>query len=516
MERMEIYMKKSLLALASALVLVLFAAPAASAEQSCFLGSFTIGESINCAISDVEADAVIKSEPLPEGCELEIENNGNMYRLFLRGRAVSAGLETFTLSVEGSEDSYDIVCAMEVYADTPDIVEGPDVKCMFGDLTEISISARVGDGGWLSYQWYYEDGSMIDGATDSTYQPNTFLVGTSGYYCVVTNTNGTEAVSVQTRTIYVTVIGAVPVGISIASFPSKTEYRIGETLDVRGLSIKVDYGNGYTETISSGFGVSPTALNIAGRQRIEVSYEGQTCSFDVRVRDDAAEVEGIGVLYLPDKTLYKVGDVLDSEGLVIRAYTADGQFDVSEGLECSPTRLDTAGSQTITVKYAGKICTFKVTVENENVINSISVASLPTTVEYTVGDRLDTTGLVIRVLRNHGSEDVTTGFTCTPKVLTAAGTQTVSVIYEGKYTCSFMVNVKEKDLKPSPSPSTAPSASPSPSASVSPSPTSNVIQHETHKTNFGAALAKIILIVAIFALVGLGAYVYVMRKKGKR
>ena len=516
--RREIHMKKSFLTLAALLLFAFCAAPTASADENTYLGGFMVGDAVNCLISDgIEPYADIQADYLPEGCELVTEEDGNVWRLYLRGHAVNAGQETFTLTINASQP-YNIICSMQVYAQTPSVSAGPSVECMFGDLTEIAVSAQVTDGGTLSYQWFFEDGTQISGATGSVYQPSTFLVGTTGYYCTVTNTNGGGQASVRSQTIYVTVQGAVPQAISVATLPGKTEYSLGELLDTTGLKILVDYGSGYTETITNGFGVYPTAMNVAGVQRIEVNYEGLSCSFEVRVKDNAAEVDGIGVLYLPDKTLYKLGDTLDTDGLVVRAYTPNGQFDVYEGLECSPMQLNTAGSQTITVKYAGKTCTFKVTVEEENTIQSVSVAALPTKTEYTVGDSLDTTGLTIRVLKKHGSEDVTTGFTCNPKVLATAGTQTVTVIYEGKYTCSFTVNVKQKDLKPSPSPSPSatPSASPSPSASVSPSPTSNVIQHETHKTSFGATLAKVILVIAIFALVGLGAYVYVMRKKGKR
>jgi len=511
-------MKKSILTLAMALLFLFTAAPTASADENTYLGGFTVGDSINCLISDgIEPYADIQADYLPEGCELITEDDGNVWRLYLRGYAVNAGQETFTLAVTGSV-SYNIICSMQVYAQTPSVTAGPSLSCMFGDMTEISVSAQVNDGGELSYQWYFEDGTQIPTATQSVYQPSSFLVGTTGYYCIVTNTSGGGQASTRSQTIYVTVQSAVPQAISVASLPGKTEYRLGEILDTTGLKILVDYGSGHTETITSGFGISPTAMNVAGVQRIDVTYEGLSCWFEVRVKDNAAEVDGIGVLYLPDKTLYKLGDVLDTDGLVVRAYTPNGQFDVYEGLECSPMQLNTAGSQTITVRYAGKTCTFKVTVEEENTIQSVSVASLPTKTEYTVGDSLDTAGLTIRVLKKHGSEDVSTGFTCNPKVLATAGAQTVTVIYEGKYTCSFTVNVKQKDLRPSPSPSPSakPSASPSPSASVSPTPTSNVIQHETHKTSFGATLAKVILVIAIFALVGLGAYVYVMRKKGKR
>jgi len=60
--------------------------------------------------------------------------------------------------------------------------------------TALSVSATVSDSGTLSYQWYMaatesETGTAIDSATSATYSPATNVIGTSYYYCVVTNTN---------------------------------------------------------------------------------------------------------------------------------------------------------------------------------------------------------------------------------------------------------------------------------------------------------------------------------------
>ena len=51
----------------------------------------------------------------------------------------------------------------------------------------------------------------------------------------------------------------------------------------------------------------------------------------------------------------------------------------------------------------------------------MTVAARPTKVEYTVGDRLDSTGLTLRVVTNKGTKEVTSGFSCSPKVLRLPG-----------------------------------------------------------------------------------------------
>ena len=166
--------------------------------------------------------------------------------------------------------------------------------------------------------------------------------------------------------------------------------------------------------------------------------------------------------------------------------------------------------------YEGKTCSFSVSVEDDK--KEISVASLPSKLEYTVGDKLDTTGLSINVASGGRTQTITSGFSCTPKVLTTAGTQEITVIYEGINKCTFKVTVNEKETSPSPSPSATPTPIPTPSASAAPTqtPVPTPVRHESHETNFAGTLMKVVLVIAMFCLVGIGAYFVVLRKNGKK
>jgi hypothetical protein len=80
-------------------------------------------------------------------------------------------------------------------ADTPTINTQPaTISCVEGDTVTISVAASRGDGGTLSYQWYSSTTgnspwtSLGSGARSATYSPPTASVGTTYYYCVVTNT----------------------------------------------------------------------------------------------------------------------------------------------------------------------------------------------------------------------------------------------------------------------------------------------------------------------------------------
>lgn len=91
-------------------------------------------------------------------------------------------------------------------------------------------------------------------------------------------------------------------------------------------------------------------------------------------------------------------------------------------------------------------------------LTNLSVKSMPSKTEYTVGDTLDTTGLVLNghyegtwhSVSLDKNVEITSGFTCTPTTLDTAGTQTITVNYDGLST-SFDVTVKEKET-PNPTP----------------------------------------------------------------
>jgi len=74
-------------------------------------------------------------------------------------------------------------------------------------------------------------------------------------------------------------------------------------------------------------------------------------------------------------------------------------------------------------------------------LSSIAVKTMPTTTSYTVGDTLDTTGLVLTATySDESTADISTGFTCSPTSLSSAGTKTITVTYGGK-TATFTVTV---------------------------------------------------------------------------
>lgn len=92
----------------------------------------------------------------------------------------------------------------EVKAEEPFIINDLDsMEQEINFLVELRVDAKVDDGGTLSYKWYKVDDinksnkTLIDGAFENIYLPNTSVIGTYFYYCEIANTKGSSVVKVD-------------------------------------------------------------------------------------------------------------------------------------------------------------------------------------------------------------------------------------------------------------------------------------------------------------------------------
>lgn len=145
---------------------------------------------------------------------------------------------------------------------------------------------------------------------------------------------------------------------------------------------------------------------------------------------------------MPKKLVYKVGEKLDTSGLIVGVKYGDNNIKEITGYSVSPTVLNNDGTQTITISYGGLSTSYNVTV-NRMDVSKISISSKPKKLTYFVGDTIDTTGLTLKVSYNYGtSKSISSGFTITPTKLDKKGTQKITVKY-GNKSASFEVNVNE-------------------------------------------------------------------------
>lgn len=89
--------------------------------------------------------------------------------------------------------------------------------------------------------------------------------------------------------------------IEIVTAPSKTTYKIGESLDTTGLSLKLTYSDGSTKTVTSGFATSGFDSSTAGIKSVKVTYGGKETNFTVTVVQTAVG-EDTPIIKIESKT----------------------------------------------------------------------------------------------------------------------------------------------------------------------------------------------------------------------
>ena len=245
-----------------------------------------------------------------------------------------------------------------------------------------------------------------------------------------------------------------------------TQDEITVTLDGKELRYGVDYLVSYENNTAEG---TATAI-VTGLG--QYGYSGSaSAEFEIKVAEEPAEpdLEAISVKE-PCRTKYTEGETLDPAGLVLELKYSDGStaaavysdetaanFTFTPALDQQLTTNDTE----VTVEYAGKTAAFNINVQPAMVtITSVEVAAGPDKTEYTEGEMLDPTGLVLRVIYSDGSDgtigynaETADWFEFTPDLGTALTTdiKEVAVTYQ-HHTANFTVTVNEKDPGTDPEP----------------------------------------------------------------
>jgi len=202
--------------------------------------------------------------------------------------------------------------------------------------------------------------------------------------------------------------------------------------------------------LDGGSGASSTTLTVKSTSTARVNL----CKIVLKIVTGYTPAEkslsNISVTTQPTKSSYTINETLDTTGLVITAdYGDNSSADVTSSCTLSPangTQLTTVGSQTVNVSYTysgvTKTASFNVTVTSASVtLDSIAVTTEPDQMTYTVGDTLDTNGIVVTAsYSDTTTADVTSSCSFSPTTLSTAGSQTITVSYSG-LTAEFSVTV---------------------------------------------------------------------------
>jgi len=197
-------------------------------------------------------------------------------------KAGSAGKQEITVTYEGFKTSFYItVLEKQPPKVTELVVETLPYKTeyIYGDDIEL-------DG--IVLKASYSDGTEKEIKADDikSYSPET--ADSDG---TVTVTVTYDGISVDFE---VSVEPAVrPVKLVISSMPYTLEYEVGESLDITGLVLAVEYSDGtVASNIREDYWVSSVSLDAPGTVSVTVTYSGLSTTFDIEVVEEKLKVSG--------------------------------------------------------------------------------------------------------------------------------------------------------------------------------------------------------------------------------
>lgn len=161
---------------------------------------------------------------------------------------------------------------------------------------------------------------------------------------------------------------------------------------------------------------------------------------------------GVSVTTRPTKTVYIVGETFDPAGMILTLLWSDGsKEEISDGFTYTNTKL-TENSRTVRITYEGLSTTLNVSVVMPE-IQSVTVKSEPSRLEYEIGEKFSTGGLTLKVTYVDGTtKTIYRGYTVSGDgPFETAGKHTVTVTYEGR-TVAIEVNVVDPDEPDVPTP----------------------------------------------------------------
>lgn len=241
------------------------------------------------------------------------------------------------------------------------------------------------------------------------------------------------------------------VSLEINNDEIKTEYYIGDLLDINDLYLTIKYSDGSTETISSGYKVSGFSSSVAGTRVVTVTYGDLTSSFIVTINAPNLSISPSSKTLNTGETATVTVTTAPSDQTVTWFSSNTSVATVSGGTITAKG----AGTATITAKFTYNGITYSKTciiivedeqVDNEPIPISLAVISNPTKTTYMIGENLNTSGLQLKLTYSDGTyEIITSEYTVSGFDSSTAGTKTVTVNY-GALSTKFIVTVNSAEV----------------------------------------------------------------------
>ena len=141
--------------------------------------------------------------------------------------------------------------------------------------------------------------------------------------------------------------------------------------------------------------------------------------------DDEVTLTGIKVTKAPTKTTYTVGEKFDKTGMVVKAEYSDKTTKEITNYTYEPQGELKETDKKITISYTEKGVTKtteqaitvveKPSDDEEKTLSEIIIEKAPTKTEYTVGEKFDKTGMVVKAKYSDGSSKEITDYKYSPE-----------------------------------------------------------------------------------------------------
>ncbi|MEE0957269.1 MAG: bacterial Ig-like domain-containing protein [Ruminococcus sp.] len=264
----------------------------------------------------------------------------------------TAGKKTITVSYEDFTAAFDVeVQEKPVNLTSVAIVKKPDKLSYF-------VGEAFDDTGMVVVALY--DNNTTEAVND--YNFSGFDSSTTGKKTITVAYKGLTAtfdVEIKEKPVNLT-------SITIVQKPDKLSYFIDEEFDSTGLIVNAVYDNGTSKAVTD-YTLSGFDSSTVGKKTITVTYGDYTAGFEVEVKAQPVYLKSLTVIKQPDKTVYNIGEELDTKGMMVIGVYSDGAVVNISDYTVSKLTED-IGEQTVTVSYEGKTATFNVTVEDKKVL----------------------------------------------------------------------------------------------------------------------------------------------------
>ena len=192
-----------------------------------------------------------------------------------------------------------------------------------------------------------------------------------------------------------------PLTLEITSQPTKTEYYIDESLSKAGLVVTATFETYPYERNVTNECTFDYDFSTSGTKTVTIRYRGLSCSFTVTVLN--INLEGIYVSSFPEKTEYRVGDTLDTTGLLVTGQYSNGdEADVTDNCEFEYD-FSTTGNKTVTITCGEHTASFQVMVRKapspDEPTNNVDMKTILIYVAIGVGAVILIVGILTGVLK---------------------------------------------------------------------------------------------------------------------